>query len=230
VWLVGSTAVQIALVALVILLSATLAQRDAEAPLVDVKLVKVAIPPAPPPPPPAPAAPKPKTPPPKVKVQPKPHSTAMIQPKEIPTELKPPDPNPPEPEDTGGVEGGVVGGVAGGVVDAPAPPPAPPPPPPPKPSGPVKFDSTMAAPVKVQAPALEYTDQALEHEVQGTMVVECTVKVDGTVTDCKVLKGLPFMDRAVIENLERAHFKPASQAGRALDVRYTFTIKLALPN
>ncbi|HUK65779.1 MAG TPA: energy transducer TonB [Anaeromyxobacteraceae bacterium] len=234
VWLVLSTAVQIALGAGLVL-SVSLARREVDQKVVDVKFLRVAAPgSAPAAPPPPPAAPKTEPPPHRPKVL-KRRSMAMVQPKAIPTELKPPDPSPPPPEEAGeGVEGGVVGGVAGGVVDAPAPPPEPTPPPPPpappKPAGPVHFDGTMAAPVKIEAPALAYTEQALAHEVQGTMVVECTVKMDGSVTDCRILKGLPFMDKAVIENLERARFKPATQAGRPLDVRYTFTIKLTLPN
>ena len=46
--------------------------------------------------------------------------TAMIQPKDVEAEIKPPDPNEPEEDygdDSGeGVEGGVVGGVVGGQV------------------------------------------------------------------------------------------------------------------
>jgi protein TonB len=45
--------------------------------------------------------------------------TAMIQPKTVEDEIKPPDPNEPEEDygdDGDGVEGGVVGGVVGGQV------------------------------------------------------------------------------------------------------------------
>ena len=237
IWLAASTAVQVAIVVGIVLLSAAVAQHEVEAPLVDVKIVRAA-PPPPPPPPPPPAAPRAPTPPqPKPKEPPRPRPP-MVQPKEVPAELKPPDPTPPEPEDTGsdeGVEGGVIGGVVGGdtagaVAPAPTPPPPPPPPPPPKPTGPVKFDQTMTAPQVVSAPPLEYTQQALEHEVEGTMVVECVIRAsDGTVYGCRVVKGLPFMDAAVIANLEHRRYKPATQAGHALDVQYTFTIRLKLP-
>ncbi len=240
VWLAGSTVVQISLVAAILVLSATTAHHEAEAPLVDVRLVKAAPPPPPPPSPrspPAVPAPKlkPREPKPeKPKPAPKPRP-AMVQPKEIPKGLKPPGPKPAEPEEVeDGVEGGVVGGVAGstsaGPVGPPQPAPPPPPPPlPPKPKGPVKFDTTMTAPKVLAAAPLEYTQQALEREVEGTMVVECIIRVDGTVHDCKVRKGLPFMDGAVVGNLERRRYEPATQGGNALDVQYTFTIRLRLP-
>ncbi len=224
VWILGSTALQTAAVALLVVSSAALAKRVTEGPVVPVKIVKSATPaaPKPPPPPPAPrkkeVAQKPK-----VEAKPRP---AMVQPKDIPQELKPPDPNEAPEEDYGdeeGVEGGVIGGVVGGVVGGAPAPPAPPP------QGPVKFNTTMTPPVLVSGPPLEYTQQALEREGEGTMVVECVVLVDGSVHACQVLKSLPFMDRAVVSNLERRRYKPATFGGKPLDVQYTFTIKLKLP-
>lgn len=224
VWLLGSTALQTAFVLGIIAASTALAKKAVDDKLVDVKFVKQAAPtpPAPPPPPPAPkkrvAQQKPKT-----EAKPRP---AMVQPKEMPQELKPPDPGPAEPEDEGsddGVEGGVIGGVVGGTVGGTA---APPPPPPKKP---VEFNATMTPPQAVAGPPLEYTQQALEHEVEGTMMVKCIVSIDGTVHDCRVLRSVPFMDKAVVGVLERRRYKPATQGGQPLDVEYTFTIRLKLP-
>ena len=220
-WLVGSSALQTALVLGIIAASTALAKKAAEDKLVEVKFVKQAapMPPAPPPPPPAP---KRKVVQQKVKVEAKPRP-AMVQPKEMPQELKPPDPNePPEEEssDEGsedGVVGGVVGGVTGGTPAIE------------KPKLPVEFNATMTPPAVVAGPPLEYTQQALEHEIEGTMLVKCIVRVDGTVHDCRVLKSVPFMDRAVVSVLERRRYKPATQGGQPLDVDYTFTIKLTLP-
>lgn len=121
-YVLGSTAFQALLVFAIITVSARIAAKVAEGPLVPVKIVRSA-PPPPPPPPPPPArkksTPKPKTETPK----PRPNPMAMVQPKEVPAELKPPNPNePPEEEDTGsdeGVEGGVIGGVVGGQAPQP---------------------------------------------------------------------------------------------------------------
>jgi periplasmic protein TonB len=122
-FLMGSTVVQVLLVFAVVTISARIGARAIEEKIVDVKFVRQAPPPPPPPPPPpkkkAPS--KPKTDAPKQFVPP----MAMIQPKDVPAELKPPDPNEKVPEEeTGsdeGVEGGVVGGVAGaqGFEEAP---------------------------------------------------------------------------------------------------------------
>ncbi len=190
---------------------------------VAVTFVKAPPPPPPPPPPPAPKTVRPKV----VKTtEPK---TVLQQAIVAPTVI--PDEKPPEKEPTNdtpvtgeGVEGGEVGGVAGGIkggvvdaVDVPAPR--------------MEFDErTMSQPVKIAGPVPQYTDKALEREIQGTMIVRCVIAVDGRVFDCQVVKSLPFMDRAVIEALERSRFTPATMAGRPVEVYKTFKINLRLPD
>jgi periplasmic protein TonB len=125
-YLMGSTVLQVFLVLALIAVSARIGAKVVEDKAVDVKFIRQAPPPPPPPPPPPAKRPqsKPKTDTPR-KVMP---PMAMIQPKDVPAELKPPDPSKKEEEEAGsdeGVEGGVVGGVVGGQVrggieDAPA--------------------------------------------------------------------------------------------------------------
>ncbi len=117
-YILGSTAFQVVLVAgLIVASTAIRAATQADQP-VDVKFIRAAPPPPPPPPPPArrKSPPKPKTEAPK----PAPPPMAMIQPKDVPQEMKPPDPHEKEEEpDYGdeGSEGGVVGGVVGAQIE-----------------------------------------------------------------------------------------------------------------
>jgi periplasmic protein TonB len=186
---------------------------------VEVALVRQPAPPPPPPPPPAAHH--------KVTQRVKPHPRPVIQqiiaPTQV-TEAKPPEAPPDMPDEEegeeGGVEGGVVGGVKGGVV-----------------GGVVggtgtarlEFNDTMTPPAKSSGPDPEYTRQAIDHEVEGLMLVKCVVTVDGAVKDCRVVRGLPFMDRAVVEALERRRYHPALLYGKPVEVEYTFKIRLALP-
>jgi periplasmic protein TonB len=88
----------------------------------------------------------------------------------------------------------------------------------------------MTAPRQISGPDPEYTLQALQNDVQGLMVVKCIVTVEGAVHGCRVLQGLPFMDRAVIQALERRRYVPARLPdGRPVEVDYTFRIRLQLP-
>jgi protein TonB len=152
----------------------------------------------------------------------------VVQPKEIPKEEeKPPEVVDVPADDDDGVEGGVEGGVVGGIVGGTiggvvggtgiAPPR-------------VDLDDTEVRLVKLSGPDPAYTSQALEREVEGTMVVKCLVTIDGRVRECRVLKSLPFMDRAVIDALEHRVYQPYAPQGRPVEVNYTFRIRLQLPN
>src|SRR5512133_2911868 len=187
----------------------------------DVAVTFVKPPPPPPPPPPSPAAvrPKPKSTPKQATVL----SQAIVAPTQIPDE-KPPESEPVDTGKTGGVEGGieggevggVPGGIVGGVVDAT--------------DVRMEFDERMSPPEKLGGPDPQYTDKAIEREVQGTMIVRCVVTTEGKVFGCRVLKSLPFIDRAVIDALERRRYKPATLGGRPVEVNYNFKITLRLPD
>ena len=96
-------------------------------------------------------------------------------------------------------------------------------------AGPVEFNDTMTPPAKISGPDPQYTSQALEREVEGLMIVKCVVSTQGVVRNCRVMKSLPFMDRAVIEALEHRRYSPALLRGQPIEVDYTFKIKLTLP-
>jgi protein TonB len=187
----------------------------------DVKVTFVK-PPPPPPPPPPPAAPRESRPKPKTDKPATVLSQAIVAPTEIP-DAKPPEQEPVSSMATGGVEGGieggevggVPGGIVGGVVDST--------------DVRMEFDERMSQPEKLGGPDPQYTAKALEREVQGTMVVRCVVTTEGRVYGCRVLKSLPFMDRAVIDALERRRYKPATLGGRPVEVNYNFKITLRLP-
>jgi len=81
----------------------------------------------------------------------------------------------------------------------------------------------------LSGPAPEYTSEAIERNVEGTMTLRCVVMATGSVRGCKVSKGLPFMNRSCIEALELRRYKPATQGGKPIDVMFIFNIRLKLP-
>ena len=93
----------------------------------------------------------------------------------------------------------------------------------------VEFNDSMTAPSIISGPNPEYTPEAVERGIEGVMQVRCAVTVTGAVRRCKVLKGLPYMDRAVVDALEARKYKPALLQGKPVDVFYTFTLLLKLP-
>jgi TonB family protein len=108
--------------------------------------------------------------------------------------------------------------------------PEPRPPPPPAAPVAVEFDeATMVGPAVVYAPELEYTQEAIERGVQGQMSIRCVITHDGSVRNCRVLKGLPLMNSSVVDALERRRYNPATAQGKPVDVYYTFNVRLTLP-
>jgi protein TonB len=87
----------------------------------------------------------------------------------------------------------------------------------------------MTHPVKRSGPDPRYTPEAIAREIEGTMTVRCLVGVDGRVRACRVLRGLPYLDAAAVEALERRVYRPATLAGAPVEVSYVFRISMRLP-
>ncbi|HTJ81131.1 MAG TPA: TonB family protein [Polyangiaceae bacterium] len=108
-------------------------------------------------------------------------------------------------------------------------PPPPPPPPPPTPQNVViPFGPGMDRPHKIGGPDPAYTREAREAHVEGKMLVQCVITVDGSLSGCKVLKSLPFMDSAVLSALAQQRWAPAQVDGKPVSVLFTipFSFKL----
>ncbi|MBX5484944.1 MAG: energy transducer TonB, partial [Myxococcaceae bacterium] len=121
----------------------------------------------------------------------------------------------------GGVEGGVVGGVIGGVVGGQL-------------GGQLggqvlNFGEGMTRPQRLSGKNPEYTREALEARVQGVMIVQCTITLEGTLTDCSIIKPLPFMERAVMDALRTWKMTPVMYQGHPVSVRYKIPIRLTMP-
>jgi protein TonB len=208
---------------------------ETEAPVVTF----FAPPPPPPPPPPAGGGPKaPKvehkkiTPPKKdVIVEPK-----KEEPKPEPThEVETPEPAPSDTSgqqggEPGGVPGGQVGGVVGGQIGG-------------VPGGQVggvvggtgtttviPFGAGMARPTRIGGDDIRYTREAREAHVSGVMIVKCVITVEGTLTNCRVIKGVPLMEQTALAAIRTWRYTPVQFQGHAQSVDYTFTIHLKMPD
>jgi len=182
-------------------------------------------PPPPPPPPPAPAAPAaprveaPKDAPPPPPINPNQDIVPEVAPKELPKE------NlalayAGQQSGSGGPGGGVAGGgvagtgmaVAGAASQA---------------AKVVEFDYNMIK-VKVQPPAPPYPNIARIAKIQGTVVVEIIVGVDGIPVSAKAIEG-PAQLRAYAENYARSwRFEPAMQNGQPVQAKFKLTMPFKL--
>jgi TonB family protein len=90
-------------------------------------------------------------------------------------------------------------------------------------------NAKIVRPRKLSGRDPEYTQAALDHDVEGSMSVRCTITVAGLVRDCKVLQGLPFMSSAVVDALQSRKYTPATLEGSPVEVLYTFKLKFVRP-
>jgi serine/threonine-protein kinase len=95
--------------------------------------------------------------------------------------------------------------------------------------GPVPFQEGMPRPVEVKGKDIVYTREALAARVEGTMVVKCTITQKGQVENCRVIKGLPHMNEAVVQSLHSRVYKPILLQGKAVAVDYVFNIRVVAP-
>lgn len=72
-------------------------------------------------------------------------------------------------------------------------------------------------PDKLYGLAIKYPSSAMKAKIQGETSVQCTIRADGRNTNCRILKGLPYLDNAVLRAVEAAHSEPIRVNGKPVD-------------
>lgn len=91
------------------------------------------------------------------------------------------------------------------------------------------FQGGMTPPKMLSGSQFSYTREAALAGVEGMIIAKCVITTEGRVRDCRIIKGLPFMDDAVLESLYSRTYQPLTFQGRPVNVSYTFNIRLKMP-
>jgi protein TonB len=76
----------------------------------------------------------------------------------------------------------------------------------------------------------EYTPEALEAKLAGTVILSLVVDTEGNPTEIKVTKGLgKGLDEKAVECVQKWHFKPGMRNGETLPVKASVEINFRLP-
>jgi len=114
--------------------------------------------------------------------------------------------------------------------------PAPPPPPPASAdtsmsnSGmpPVRVGGNIRTPTKVRDARPVYPPAAQAAGIQGVVIIEATIDVDGRVAGAKVLRSIPELDVAALEAVRQWEFTTTQLNGVAVPVIMTVTVNFSL--
>lgn len=96
---------------------------------------------------------------------------------------------------------------------------------------PVLVGGDIKPPVAISRVQPIYPEPARKARIQGVVILQLTVEKDGTVSDIKVLRGLPMgLTEAAIEAVKKWKFKPAYRAstGTPVAVYYTLTVNFEI--
>ena len=75
----------------------------------------------------------------------------------------------------------------------------------------------------------KYTEEARQNKIQGTVVLQVVFNVNGSITEVKVIRGLPDgLTEKAIEAAKKIRFNPAVKNGTPVSVRgsleFTFNL------
>jgi TonB family protein len=130
-------------------------------------------------------------------------------------------------------------GGRGGSPELGAPPP-PPPPPPPAPSdrpataspwatgAAVRVGGNILAPTKTNHVNPAYPKSAQDAGVQGVVIIETLIGVNGKVTNARVVQSIPQLDQAALDAVMQWEFTPTRLNGEPVPVLMTVTIRFTL--
>jgi protein TonB len=99
---------------------------------------------------------------------------------------------------------------------------------PPEPIVPVRLHPGMTAPVKVVDAAPVYPPIARTAHVQGVVILEAVLDVEGRVDSVRVLRSIALLDQSAVDAVKRWRFTPALLNGQPVSVVMTVTVNFTL--
>jgi protein TonB len=137
----------------------------------------------------------------------------------------------PAPETTTSVigqPGGTPGGIPNGLVGSVGLLPAVPVPPPPVPARPLHVGGRIKEPAKIRHVPPVYPVMAQQARIEGIVIIEAIIGVDGRVKEARVLRSKPLLEQAALEAVRQWEFTPTTLNGVPVPVIMTVTVNFTL--
>jgi periplasmic protein TonB len=98
------------------------------------------------------------------------------------------------------------------------------------PPGAVRVGGNVKAPTRVTNVAPVYPPIAQSARVQGVVILEAVIGIDGKVASTRVLRSIPLLDQAAIDAVKQWEYTPTLLNGVAVPVIMTTTVQFTLPS
>jgi TonB family protein len=92
-------------------------------------------------------------------------------------------------------------------------------------------DSGVTPPTLIAQTKPQYTRAAMQQKIEGVVLIEAIIDVDGTVTEARVLRSLDpefGLDDEALKAAKQWRFAPSTRGGVPLPLRVTIQLKFAL--
>ena len=93
---------------------------------------------------------------------------------------------------------------------------------------PVPVGGLIKKPAKIKDVRPVYPSIAVSSRVQGRVMIEATIGVDGRVKDARIRKSIPLLDRAALDAVMQWQFTPTLLNGVPVPVIMTVTVDFTL--
>jgi len=98
----------------------------------------------------------------------------------------------------------------------------------PVPKGPVRIGDQVQEPRKLKNVPPDYPEIARQARVQGVVILEATISLEGEVIDIRILRGIPLLDAAAVKAVKQWRYTPTYLNGIAVPVIMTVTVNFRL--
>ena len=105
---------------------------------------------------------------------------------------------------------------------------APPPPPKPVVQEPVRVGGHIREPAKIHNVAPIYPPIAQAARIEGVVIIEATIGIDGRVQNARLLRSVPMLDEAALAAVRQWIFTPTTLNGVPVPVIMTVTVHFKL--
>jgi TonB family protein len=92
------------------------------------------------------------------------------------------------------------------------------------PAGAVRVGGNVRAPARIVDVPPVLPEEAARAGIRGTVILEVTIDVDGTVKDARVLRSVPILDAAALDAVRQWRYEPTTVLGKSVPVIMTVTV------